>query len=55
MDAVELRDHAEEMLLEIAEDPDCPQSDAERQEKSRGYAGSRSGDSAASATTSARH
>lgn len=38
MDVVELRDHAEEMLLDIAKDLNRPQSELERTERSKGHA-----------------
>lgn len=47
MDVIELRDHAEEMLREIAEDLERPQSDFEKLEKSKGRGPVRAGDSAA--------
>ncbi|MBK4735132.1 ATP-binding protein [Noviherbaspirillum pedocola] len=47
MDVAELRDHAEEMLREIAEDLDRPRSDRERLARSMGESPSRHGESAA--------
>jgi signal transduction histidine kinase len=47
MDVAELRDHAEEMLREIAEDLERPRSEAQRIENSKGRAPQRDGDSPA--------
>lgn len=47
MNVVELRDHAEEMLREIAEELDRPRSDIERIERSKGLAAASDKDTAA--------
>src|SRR3569833_2159408 len=47
MELAELRDHAEEMLLEIAGDLDLPQTEIEKLERSKGRGPARNGDSAA--------
>jgi len=47
MDVAELRDHAEEMLREIAKDLNCPRSDLERLARSKGDGPSRHSESAA--------
>ncbi len=47
MELAELRDHAEEMLLEIADDLDRPQTEIEKLERSKGRGPARNNDSAA--------
>ena len=50
MSLLELRDHAEEVLLAIADDIGCPQTEAQRDQKSKGLA-----DGTADRLAGARH